>query len=93
MEINIEANQAQPDSLESIVTGIWESALGIKPIRVDEDFLDAGGDSITAAMITARIRQMYDVDIPLPMFFECMTVSEMANMIAEVLGLEENREM
>lgn len=91
MGIDIEARGTQPDSLECAVTEIWESVLGIKPLRVDEDFLDAGGDSITALMITGRIQQMFEVDIPLPMFFEYMTISEMAKMIADARGSEEDR--
>lgn len=89
---NIGKSQTQPDSLESIVTEIWESVLGIKPIRVDEDFLDAGGDSIMALIIAGRIQQVFEVDIPLPMFFEYMTISEMTNMIFEARGSEQDRQ-
>jgi hypothetical protein len=92
MEINSDENQIRPGSLESIVTEIWESILGNKPIPADVDFLDAGGDSIMALIIAERVYQMYAVDIPLPMFFEYMTISEMVNVIDEGRGSTEANE-
>ena len=92
MDINGDANKTQPDALESVVTAIWESTLGIKPIRLDEDFLDIGGDSIAALMIVGRVRQMFNVEIPLPIFFDYITILVMSDMIAEALRLEGDRE-
>ncbi len=92
MEINIDESQIQSGSLDRIVSEIWENVLGIKPIPVDVDFLDAGGDSIMALMIAERIGQMFAVDIPLPMFFEHMTISEMVNVIDGERGSKEEKE-
>jgi hypothetical protein len=82
-EIKIMAQHYTFAAIETAVAEVWESVLNMKPIGHKEDFLDVGGDSVTAALIAGRLRTLFQVDIPLPYFFEYMTISEMASMIAK----------
>lgn len=66
------------DDVAIVVTQIWESALGVDDIGKDENFLDLGGDSMTATEIAARIREYLGVNATLRMIFDHPTVDELA---------------
>ena len=74
--------------MEAAVADIWESALGLEEIGIHDDFLDDGGDSLVAALIASQIRERFAVEIPLPMFFEDLTVANLAAEISRGQGAE-----
>ena len=45
----------QPTETESLLLAIWAVVLGIEPPRVDDDFFDLGGDSLSAASMLRRV--------------------------------------
>jgi acyl carrier protein len=61
-----------------VVTEIWESVLGVDDIAGEENFLDLGGDSMTATEIAARVRERLGVDVALRTIFDHPTVDELA---------------
>jgi amino acid adenylation domain-containing protein len=68
--------------IETALCNIWKNLLGLDQIGIHDDFLDLGGDSIIAAQAVMRIKELYRVEIPIPLFFECPTVVELANEIS-----------
>lgn len=70
------------DFVEAAVTHIWETALGFEQIGIHDDFLDIGGDSLIAALIASEIRERFAVEIPLPLFFENLTIADLATEIS-----------
>lgn len=69
------------DLLECRMYDIWRSVLGLDDIGIHDDFLDYGGDSIQAGLISLRIMECFDVDLPVSMFFEGMTIAKAASEI------------
>lgn len=58
-----EALDAQPRSrLEAAVRGIVSEVLGGQDIGIHDDFFSAGGDSVLATTVIARVREWLDVD-------------------------------
>jgi 3-oxoacyl-(acyl-carrier-protein) synthase/acyl carrier protein len=51
--------------LERTVAKIWEEVLGVTEVRIKQRFLDLGGNSFTGVQIVSRIRESFDVDLPL----------------------------
>jgi len=51
--------------LERTIAKIWEEVLGVKDVRSKQRFFDLGGNSFTAVQIISRIRESFDVDLPL----------------------------
>ena len=51
--------------LESTIANIWQEVLGCQQIGVEDNFLDMGGDSLIALRILSRLREMYQVEVPL----------------------------
>ena len=69
------------NQLESTLISIWASFLSQDMIGIHDNFLDLGGDSIQAGLISLRIRENFNVEIPVIMFFEDMSVGKLAEEI------------
>jgi acyl carrier protein len=60
---------------------IWESALGVSPIGIDDDFFDLGGDSITAIQTQFSIADEFGVDLSASAFFDFPTIAGLAGRL------------
>ena len=69
---------AATDALEAEIAQLWESLLQIEGIGMDDNFLEIGGDSVFATMVTARLCDRFDIDLSVAVFFECPTVRTLA---------------
>jgi amino acid adenylation domain-containing protein len=79
--------------LEAAVAGLWRQLLEIERASLDEDFFLLGGDSLRATQLVARVREAFDVDIPLSTVFdEARTIAGMARAI-ELLRRERKRDV
>jgi hypothetical protein len=61
---------------------IWRSALQRPDLGVDENFFDAGGTSLKAVRVVARIRKEFSTNLTLVTLFECATVRRLAARLA-----------
>ncbi|MDG9929548.1 non-ribosomal peptide synthase/polyketide synthase, partial [Pseudomonas sp. GD04042] len=73
------------DERERRLAAIWQEVLGLPRIGLDDDFFALGGHSLLATRIVSRVRQAFDVDLPLRSLFEAGRLGEFA---AEVARLE-----
>ena len=70
---------------EETVAAIWCAVLGLDRVSADRDFMDAGGHSLLAVRVLSRLRQAYELDLPMKLIFEYPTVQEMAARIEQLL--------
>ena len=77
---------APRDELEQRLAGIWTDLLGITPIGVLDSFFELGGESLAAMQLLSRLRDDYDVDLPLGQLFKEATVALLADMIRQLAG-------
>jgi len=85
---------------EKALAAIWRELLDLESIGVNDDFFDLGGQSLVAIKAVSRIRDAFDVDLPLRNLFERPTVAGLAEVIdglawvarAPVPGQGSNRE-
>ena len=68
-------------STERTLADIWRQVLRVERVGVQDDFLMLGGDSILAALITARIRESGVPGISILTFFEHPTIASLAEAI------------
>ncbi|WP_340556887.1 MupA/Atu3671 family FMN-dependent luciferase-like monooxygenase [Streptomyces sp. GSL17-111] len=61
--------------------GIWSQVLGRTGLTAESDFFEEGGDSISAVQILAKIRTRFAVDLPVDVFFDAPTVSDLARSV------------
>jgi acyl carrier protein len=80
-----DASQKPFSPVEQAIADIWSEVLGVTSVRFDEDFFDLGGDSLRAALVIARLRQVFGVILPLDDIFEAPTVAGLAVVVLERL--------
>jgi acyl-coenzyme A synthetase/AMP-(fatty) acid ligase/acyl carrier protein len=74
------------DPVTAELTVIWQDILQIPDIQPDEDLFDLGGHSLSIARIISRIRQRYDVEVPMERFFDTPTVHDIAAIVRGALA-------
>jgi acyl-coenzyme A synthetase/AMP-(fatty) acid ligase len=66
---------------EEKLVAIWTQVLGHRKIGVYDNFFDLGGHSLLAAQVMSRIREAFNVNMPLRYFFEKPTVVGLAEFL------------
>jgi amino acid adenylation domain-containing protein len=76
------AEHAAPDTeTERRIAAIWESVLKVTAIGIHDNFFQLGGHSLTAVQIVSRLRETFEVGIPLVVLFDLPTVAGLAGWI------------
>jgi FkbH-like protein len=78
-----ESEGLQPRSdTERMVAAIWSEVLGVEDPPIDLNFFQAGGESLRASRVVARIRERFSIEFPLAYFFtEAPTIIEISREI------------
>jgi amino acid adenylation domain-containing protein len=74
---------APRNTLEEVVAGVWSEVLEREQIGATDDFFLLGGHSLLATRVFTRLRQTFQVELPLRTIFERSTVAGLAARIAE----------
>jgi thioesterase domain-containing protein len=74
---------APRDRTELKLVQIWEDALQIRPVGVQDDFFAIGGHSLLAVRLMASIRALFGQALPLTTLFQQPTVESMAQRLRE----------
>ena len=68
---------------ESVIAEAWKQVLGRGSIGVEDNFFDAGGNSISAVRVHALIGEALKVEFPITTFFQRPTIRALAKALAE----------
>jgi acyl carrier protein len=71
--------------VEEKLAAIWSEVLRVEKIGVYENFFDLGGHSLLAIQVMARVREAFQVEIPLRSLFEALTVASLAEIIVQTM--------
>ena len=74
------------DDVERRIFELWQERLGTDAFGVHDNFLELGGNSLTAAQLLTRLRDAFAVPIPLSALFDAPTVAGMAERIRALTG-------
>ncbi|HEY0605743.1 MAG TPA: amino acid adenylation domain-containing protein, partial [Herpetosiphonaceae bacterium] len=69
--------------LERAVARIWADVLGVEPRDPNDNFFELGGHSLKATQMIARIREQFQVELPLHAILGAPTLAEIALLIEE----------
>jgi amino acid adenylation domain-containing protein len=75
--------------LEEQLAGIWSELLGIEQVGALDNFFDLGGHSLLTTQLISRLRVAFQLEVPLPTFFEDPTVAGLAQAIELARWAEE----
>jgi len=71
------------DDIEAQLVKIWERVLKTKPVGIQDDFFELGGNSLLAAQIFAQIEKAFSKRIPLATLFQAASIEQQANFIRQ----------
>jgi amino acid adenylation domain-containing protein len=73
-------------TFEEALAQVWADLLGCDRVGVDDPFLELGGDSLLAAQLIARVRDLWQVELPLHTLLAAPTVADMALLMLQDLA-------
>ncbi|WP_425582253.1 phosphopantetheine-binding protein [Streptomyces synnematoformans] len=68
------------------MAAIWAEALGLDRVGVHDDFFALGGHSLLGSEVMDRVRQQYEINVPLSLLFESPTIAAVACYVDELLA-------
>ena len=72
--------------VEATVARIWAEVLGIDTICIEDNFFELGGHSLLATQVISKLRNRFQIDLPLRSIFEAPTIADLSTYVAD--GLE-----
>ncbi|KAK9856141.1 hypothetical protein WJX84_010553 [Apatococcus fuscideae] len=70
---------------EEHIQDIWHEVLQQKPISVDADFFQIGGNSLSAGKVVSRIRNIFNINCPFTTIFQDRTIERLAQFVEVAL--------
>ena len=69
--------------LEEDLAGLWAEILKVERVGINDNFFDLGGHSLLATRLMFRLRESFNVDIPLRALFEAPTIATLSPVIVQ----------
>jgi len=72
---------APRNDIETALCSMWQQLLATESLGVHDNFFDVGGHSLLATQLITRIRDQFQLELPLKTLFEMPTISGLAELI------------
>src|SRR5438067_1695460 len=78
---------------EAILAGFFQEVLGFEEVGIFDNFIELGGDSLSAVEVFVKIEETCRVPFPLSLFFKVPTIAGLAKELERIIGDACQREM
>ncbi|MCX7594875.1 MAG: amino acid adenylation domain-containing protein, partial [Fischerella sp.] len=68
-------------STEENLATIWSELLGLEQVSINDNFFDLGGHSLLLTQLIFRVRETFQVELPLRSLFDMPTIASLAKSI------------
>ncbi|PSB57974.1 non-ribosomal peptide synthetase [Chamaesiphon polymorphus] len=69
---------------EEMLVKVWAEVLANEHIGIDDNFFALGGHSLLGTQLISRVKNAFNIDLPLHSLFEAPTIAELAQYIQQV---------
>ena len=80
---------APRNHVEEMLVGIWGDLLGVERVGIHDDFFQLGGHSLLVAKLASRVRQAFQLELPMVEVFKKPTVAALAEALARAERAED----
>jgi SagB-type dehydrogenase family enzyme len=67
--------------MEQFLAGIWQEILQLDRVSIDDNFFELGGDSLKAIQIISRLRETFQLQLPVQSLLEAPSLASLAESI------------
>jgi amino acid adenylation domain-containing protein len=75
--------EAPQGEVETQIAGIWAEILRLEQVGRHDNFFELGGHSLLAARLVSRLREAFDVDVPINEIFARPVLSSLAEYVLD----------
>ncbi|MCB8978818.1 MAG: amino acid adenylation domain-containing protein [Ardenticatenaceae bacterium] len=75
-------------AFEEVLAEVWEEVLNLAPIGIHDNFFNLGGHSLLATQVVSRIRDRFEIALPVRHLFEAPTIAQLADRVEQILLAE-----
>jgi len=84
IRVDVEETYLAPrTALEQVLAGIFSQVLSLERVGVNDSFFELGGHSLQATQVLSRVREAFQLELPLRALFKAPSVSGLAAFILE----------
>jgi acyl carrier protein len=81
---DLEATYVMPKTeIEKTIAQIWQKALNLEKIGINDNFFDLGGHSLLMVKVHSQLRTAFSSDIPLVEMFRYPTIHALADYFSQ----------
>jgi len=79
-----ESNFTEPRTAdEQLIAEIWAKVLGLERVGIHDNFFELGGHSLLATQAISRLREAFQIEVPLRSLFESPTVATVTESLLQ----------
>ncbi len=76
---------APETEVEEALASVWSEILGLDRVGVEDNFFELGGHSLLATRVVSRVREMFQIELPLRTLFEKPELKNLAGEIEKIV--------